>query len=496
MTTRSNFYKNPAHCYFKDFNLSSALDNLQAYNIATGNIPPHSNNDGNDQERENENAERKRKRNSNYNFNNPAKDKLESEDQSYFTDEALDHEKYKAQCRRGTGVSQLLEGNNLNVISSMGFNAYEKNDEKTKPMNKELFCNASTSGLSGICEAYDNLGDEDEVVHGEGPKTQELMEEIALPLQVGVSGICAKRADQRFPAPDEPVCVLCGRYGEYICDETDEDVCSVECKHELLQLHAKENAQKAKEAKISFVSLTQPKGALQLPELEAETWDFTKHRWTTKASSLTTYECWKCMRPGHLPNDCLATKSIPAPSPGNPACYQVPVEKDPVSNTFTKELQAIYKRCKQIGANANHAECHTCHCCSNLAICLDCSRIFCDNAGHLNGHIYAHPSHQQLYSYKLQRLVKCNKATCKVTDIRELLMCQHCANKAFDKFYNMYKASWNGAGLKLISNSVCCDEHFMWHRMNCPNAEAQDSAYLIRKDGSTLKGTQLSDFLF
>ncbi|KAK7889810.1 hypothetical protein WMY93_025370 [Mugilogobius chulae] len=30
--------------------------------------------------------------------------------------------------------------------------------------------------------------------------------------------------------PGEPVCVMCGRYGEYICDSTDNDVCSLECK--------------------------------------------------------------------------------------------------------------------------------------------------------------------------------------------------------------------------------------------------------------------------
>ncbi|XP_066480211.1 probable ATP-dependent RNA helicase DDX59 [Tiliqua scincoides] len=35
---------------------------------------------------------------------------------------------------------------------------------------------------------------------------------------------------QRWPQPGEPVCVICGRYGEYICDKTDEDVCSLECK--------------------------------------------------------------------------------------------------------------------------------------------------------------------------------------------------------------------------------------------------------------------------
>jgi len=36
---------------------------------------------------------------------------------------------------------------------------------------------------------------------------------------------------QRWPlGDDEPICIICGRYGEYICDETDHDVCSLECK--------------------------------------------------------------------------------------------------------------------------------------------------------------------------------------------------------------------------------------------------------------------------
>ncbi|PPD66961.1 hypothetical protein GOBAR_DD36158 [Gossypium barbadense] len=40
MGTRSNFYKNPSLSYKKDLSLSSALQNLKAYNIATGNAPP------------------------------------------------------------------------------------------------------------------------------------------------------------------------------------------------------------------------------------------------------------------------------------------------------------------------------------------------------------------------------------------------------------------------------------------------------------------------
>lgn len=38
------------------------------------------------------------------------------------------------------------------------------------------------------------------------------------------------KKSQRWPNPGEPVCVMCGRYGEYICDSTDNDVCSLECK--------------------------------------------------------------------------------------------------------------------------------------------------------------------------------------------------------------------------------------------------------------------------
>ncbi|KAL5573112.1 hypothetical protein UlMin_022709 [Ulmus minor] len=41
--------------------------------------------------------------------------------------------------------------------------------------------------------------------------------------------------EQREALPDEPKCVVCGRYGEYICDETDDDVCSLECKKTLLR---------------------------------------------------------------------------------------------------------------------------------------------------------------------------------------------------------------------------------------------------------------------
>ncbi|XP_077463210.1 putative ATP-dependent RNA helicase DDX59 isoform X2 [Stigmatopora argus] len=38
------------------------------------------------------------------------------------------------------------------------------------------------------------------------------------------------KKNQRWAEPGDPICVMCGRYGEYICDSTDSDVCSLECK--------------------------------------------------------------------------------------------------------------------------------------------------------------------------------------------------------------------------------------------------------------------------
>ncbi|XP_001641091.2 probable ATP-dependent RNA helicase DDX59 [Nematostella vectensis] len=36
--------------------------------------------------------------------------------------------------------------------------------------------------------------------------------------------------NQRWPEYGEPVCVVCGRYGAYVCDQTEQDICSLECK--------------------------------------------------------------------------------------------------------------------------------------------------------------------------------------------------------------------------------------------------------------------------
>ncbi|KAJ4808773.1 DEAD-box ATP-dependent RNA helicase 41 [Rhynchospora pubera] len=48
--------------------------------------------------------------------------------------------------------------------------------------------------------------------------------------------------EQREALPGEPRCTICSRYGEYICDQTDDDICSLQCKSILLsRLAAREN---------------------------------------------------------------------------------------------------------------------------------------------------------------------------------------------------------------------------------------------------------------
>ena len=50
--------------------------------------------------------------------------------------------------------------------------------------------------------------------------------------------------NQRWPDSGEPVCVMCGRYGAYICDKTESDVCSIECKKRNLERSIKERIRK------------------------------------------------------------------------------------------------------------------------------------------------------------------------------------------------------------------------------------------------------------
>lgn len=283
------------------------------------------------------------------------------------------------------------------------------------------------------------------------------------------------RSEQRYALPGEPTCIICGKYGEFICDETDDDVCSMECKLELLQ-----NLKLPEETPVdqsTSYSSSIAEATFKVKGLEGKLWDSNHDSWIKKRSLLCTYKCWKCQKPGHLPEDCLVGTG----------------EK---IITVPRDLRALYQRCNKLSKCNLTANCNDCHTTSSLATCLDCNTVLCDTSGHLNQHIVCNPSHGKIYSHKLKRLVKCCKASCKVTDIRDLLVCHCCFSKAFDMFYNMYTATWKHAGLSRIWGSICCEDHFTWHRMNCLNSDVENAAYIIRRTSQMNKCIQLNDFIF
>ncbi|GLT49185.1 hypothetical protein SLA2020_227620 [Shorea laevis] len=438
MGTRTNFYKTPSISYKKDLGLSSVLQNLRAYNIATGNAPPVEEQSHVDQK----SAGRKRPR-----VQKPAPDCSHEIKEN---DRPMSHQDYIQKRREEVSSSQGYEELSADVLddSGSGINlvGYESDDESASSECRE-HPEVPDSGVSNEVDQVNS------------------------------------RIEQRFPLPGEPVCVVCGRYGEYICNETDDDVCSSECKADLLD--SLKITEKSLRNQIDNVSSSAITSVLPMPDLAEDTWDYNRHRWSKKRSSLCTYECWKCQRPGHLAEDCVATTK-----------EQVALgQSKPTS--ISRDLLGLYRRCHQIGKNLSSASCNACHSSISLASCLDCGKIFCDSAGHLNEHIKTNPSHQQYYSHKLKRLVKCCKSTCKVTNIKDLLVCHYCFDKAFDKFYDMFTATWKIAGLSIIWGSICCEDHFAWHRMNCLNADVEDAAFIIsRRNTQRNNRIQLSDFIF
>ncbi|KAK7330753.1 hypothetical protein VNO77_24952 [Canavalia gladiata] len=426
MGTRTNFYKNPSISYKKDFSLSSVLQNLQAYNNATGIVPPA------DQPHPTPAASLKRRRNP-----DPPQSPQDDHDDGPFSMKEVD----SSQNHNRIELTEDVLGNPDYAAPLVDY--------------------ASDEDTTSECEEIHTIPDSGHKNQFDGVKS---------------------RNEQRYPVSGEPVCLICGRYGEYICNETDDDICSVECKSELLEILKLNEGSTLNQ--VRGFSSSKISDALPTPVFGDDAWDYDRHRWSKKRCSLSTYECWKCQRPGHLAEDCLVK-----------SCSQIAAGSGR-SSYIPKDLLQLFRRCHQIGKDLLAANCNECRRSSNLATCLDCSIVLCDVAGHLDEHIRTHPSHEKYYSHKLKRLVKCCKLTCKVTDIKDLLVCHYCFDKAFEKFYDMYTATWKAAGLSVIWGSICCEDHFAWHRMNCLSADVEESAYIIQNDGHKGKRTQLSDFIF
>eukprot|EP00026_Physarum_polycephalum_P002890 Phypoly_transcript_02899.p1 GENE.Phypoly_transcript_02899~~Phypoly_transcript_02899.p1 ORF type:complete len:505 (+),score=57.36 Phypoly_transcript_02899:1108-2622(+) len=243
---------------------------------------------------------------------------------------------------------------------------------------------------------------------------------------------------------------------------------------------------------------------LHLPETEQERWNYSSHKYQARASSLGTYKCWKCKRVGHLPEDCTAFLGVAAPNPSNPMQFGSNQSNNSFSagsgssgGIYSNELKRLHQRCAEISARKGD-KCGECGARANLAQCLDCGVVVCDNKDHLIRHLQNNPSHNMLYSYKLRRQIKCSKTTCNVTNVYELHACAQCLEKCFDRHYSMMNAAWSGKGIKYIPNAICCDDHFEWHRINCTNARPGYSGMVVDRDllDDPSLGGQLSEFLF
>ncbi|TYZ63245.1 hypothetical protein PybrP1_009436 [[Pythium] brassicae (nom. inval.)] len=82
--------------------------------------------------------------------------------------------------------------------------------------------------------------------------------------------VVLRAADQRPPAhADEPSCVRCGRFGAYVCDATDEDVCSLECRDACIQRRRETEARDAQLRRKLGIRVTGACGARGLDPLLA-----------------------------------------------------------------------------------------------------------------------------------------------------------------------------------------------------------------------------------
>ncbi|XP_078024974.1 putative ATP-dependent RNA helicase DDX59 isoform X2 [Epinephelus lanceolatus] len=107
----------------------------------------------------------------------------------------------------------------------------ERKDEGTSvtPVQKEEACE-DTNTQDETQAAGDSAGLTESSVREDGHKSSASSDTDDEEEEEEEEPVKSFKKSQRWPEPGEPVCVMCGRYGEYICDSTDNDVCSLECK--------------------------------------------------------------------------------------------------------------------------------------------------------------------------------------------------------------------------------------------------------------------------
>ncbi|KAE8902820.1 DEAD-box ATP-dependent RNA helicase 41 [Phytophthora fragariae] len=95
--------------------------------------------------------------------------------------------------------------------------------------------------------------------------------------------VVVRSTAQRQPQPGEPACVICGRYGEYVCDATDEDVCSLEhrdiCISRQGQRQSMHNSQLQDEETVKRAEQLRSKLGIELSSGSAAETGDNPHNW-------------------------------------------------------------------------------------------------------------------------------------------------------------------------------------------------------------------------
>ncbi|XP_051233383.1 probable ATP-dependent RNA helicase DDX59 isoform X1 [Dicentrarchus labrax] len=134
---------------------------------------------------------------------------------------------------RALKVKRPTQGSSQALSKKSKVDEEERKDEGSSvtPVQKEEACEDTKTQNETIQAGGDSAGlteslvseDEHKPASSDTEGKEEEEEEEEEPVK-------SFKKSQRWPEPGEPVCVMCGRYGEYICDSTDNDVCSLECK--------------------------------------------------------------------------------------------------------------------------------------------------------------------------------------------------------------------------------------------------------------------------
>lgn len=100
-----------------------------------------------------------------------------------------------------------------------------------------------------------------------------------------------------------PFCVICGKWGQYVCDATDEDVCSMECKRKAEAAHntSSKNENSEDETPIENVEGKEVVHVIS----SAPVYVPSKRHFKEAISALDSHKCPLCGKTGHLPQDCF-----------------------------------------------------------------------------------------------------------------------------------------------------------------------------------------------